>query len=61
MSTRTTAEIEQDIERTRAEMAATVDALGAKVDPRRHRGALAAVAGAAVLLLVAGVLWKRRH
>lgn len=59
------AEIEADIERTRADLAHTVDQLGAKVDRQKKQAGTALVyaggaAGAVVLLVVVVKLVRRR-
>jgi hypothetical protein len=52
-------EIEADLEETREHLAQTVDALGARLDPRPRWPQLAA-AGLAVAAVVAVVVWRRR-
>jgi hypothetical protein len=56
-------EIKSDIERTRAELTDTVEAIAAKLDvkeqAKRHRGTLGRAAGAAAAALAAVVLVRR--
>ncbi len=68
MSHRRPEQIEAEIEAQREQLAATVDELTHKLDVKdrmttdsgRPRPQLVAAAGAAVLVVVAVVLWRRR-
>ncbi len=69
MSHRTPEQIEAEIETQRAELAATVDQLSAKLDVKERlttdsgkpRPQVLAAAGSVAVLAVALVWWRRRH
>lgn len=69
MSHRTPEQIEAEIEVQRAQLAATVDQLGAKLDVKarlttdsgRPRPEVLAAAGSLVAMTLAVVWWRRRH
>ncbi len=59
------AQLQDDIEATRARLGATVEQLSKKLDvghqAKRHRTELIAVAGGMATLVLLIVVWRRKH